>query len=296
MPNPQDLTIITPGATLQMKVSESSPYLVVLFPLEMHRRFALELNRPLVLGRSQGADAILPDEMISRSHCHVVWDGRKIRVQDLNSTNGTFVDGTQITESELGPDNRLQLGKVVLKVEFKDSSEIERENALFEAATTDALTKVPNRRFFLERARSEWSAAKRTNRYIHAILLDVDFFKKVNDTYGHAAGDFVLKEIAILLDKMRRSEDPLARWGGEEFVFVLSGIEPNQAEAFAERTRKAVESLRIIWEDTRIPVTISLGLASLLIQESDTLDTLIALADARLYQAKRLGRNQVCSV
>lgn len=295
MPNPQDRTIITPSATLQLSVPETSPYLLVLFPLEMHRRFALEKNRPVVLGRSQEADVLLADEMISRSHCQVVWDGRKIRVQDMSSTNGTYVDGTQITESELGPDNRLQVGKCVLKVEFKDSSEIERENALFEAATTDALTKVPNRRFFLERARAEWSAAKRTNRYIHAILLDVDFFKKVNDTYGHAAGDFVLKEIAALLDKMRRSEDPLARWGGEEFVFILPGIEPKQAEAFAERARKAVEALRIVWEDARIPVTISLGVASMLIKESDTLDTLIAQADARLYQAKRLGRNQVCA-
>ncbi|HSQ41351.1 MAG TPA: GGDEF domain-containing protein, partial [Fibrobacteraceae bacterium] len=210
-----------------------------------------------------------------------------------SSTNGTFVDGTQISEIGLESGNRLQIGKTVLKVEFKDSYEIEREQALYEAATTDALTRVPNRRFFLERARAEWSAAKRANRWVHAAILDVDFFKKVNDTWGHAAGDFVLREVANILGKIRREEDLLARWGGEEFVFLLSGIEPVQALAFAERARQTVASHRFVWEENLIQVTVSIGMAHTQVAQSSDLDALISLADVHLYQAKRAGRNQV---
>ena len=283
------------GATQQLGAMPANPYLVVLFPIELYRRYPLNKGG-LVLGRSQDVDISIPtDELLSRQHCQVSWDGSKIRVKDLGSTNGTFVDGSQITERELGPDNRLQVGKVVLKLEFKDQSELEREDALFKAATTDALTRVPNRRSFMDGAKVSWSAAKRANRWIHAILLDVDFFKKVNDTWGHPAGDFVLKEVAGILDRVRREEDLIARWGGEEFVFLLAGIESKQAIAFAERARKAIESHRITWEDKLIPVTVSLGLASVQGASAESLDVLIAEADARLYQAKRNGRNQVCA-
>ena len=292
----QDGTVI--GFTPQTQPTPiiAVPYLVVLFPIEtQHRRFALRKD-PQTVGRSQGIDIELFDEQISRKHCEIYWDGLNIIVRDLGSTNGTFVDGTRLNPNQpiiLAPDNRLQLGSFVLKIEYKDPGEIERENALFEAATTDALTRIPNRRFFLERARSEWAASKRSARYIHAVLLDVDFFKKVNDTYGHPAGDFVLREVASQLNKVRREEDLLARWGGEEFIFLLAEIEPAQALAFAERARKAIESHRIVWEETRIPVTVSLGLASIQGTQQGELDHLIAQADTKLYQAKHNGRNRV---
>jgi diguanylate cyclase (GGDEF)-like protein len=289
----QDGTVISSGVTRQI-LSLSTPYLVVLFPTEMHQRFALS-EKHLILGRSKEADITIPDELISREHCEIWCQNGQIWIKDLASTNGTFVDGGQITLMELGPDNRLQLGKVILRVDFKDQSEIEQEKALFEAATTDALTRIPNRRFFLERSRSELSAAKRTNRWIHAILLDVDHFKKVNDTWGHPAGDFVLREGAALLDKLRREEDLLARWGGEEFVFLLTGIDPKQALAFAERVRKTFESHRFVWDDVRIPITISLGLAGVQGAGATDLDNLISVSDTLLYQAKRAGRNQVCA-
>jgi len=283
-------------ATQQFTAAPPSPYLVVLFPLEMNQSIDLGKAPRLILGRSQETDISIPDELISRNHCEFCWDGHRVTIRDLGSTNGTFVDGFRLeaqVSREIGPENRLQLGNAILKVDFKDSNEVEREKALFEAATTDALTKVPNRRFFLERARADWSAAKRANRFMHILLLDVDFFKKVNDTWGHPAGDFVLKEVAATLGRVRREEDQLARWGGEEFIFLATGIEPAQALAFAERARKAIESHRIVWNDQHIPVTISLGLAGVAGKDGDSLDSLIALADSRLYQAKRNGRNRV---
>jgi diguanylate cyclase (GGDEF)-like protein len=292
----QDGTVVGLAPATQSTPIIAIPYLVVLFPIEtQHRRFQLG-KTPQVIGRSQGVEIELFDEQISRKHCEIAWDGLSIIVRDAGSTNGTFVDGSRLAPGQpviLAPDNRLQIGSFVLKVEYKDPGEIERENALFEAATTDALTRIPNRRFFLERARSEWAASKRSSRFVHTILLDVDFFKKVNDTYGHPAGDFVLREVAAQLNKVRREEDLLARWGGEEFIFLLAGIEPSQALAFAERARKAIEFHRIVWEDTHIPVTVSLGLASSQGAAQNELDHLIAQADSKLYQAKRNGRNRV---
>jgi len=295
----QDGTVIQKRGTQApstqiLQATPPSPYLVVLFPLELNQSIDLGNAPSFILGRSQETDISIPDELVSRHHCEISWDGRHVTIQDLGSTNGTFVDGLRLearSTREIGPENRLQVGNAILKVDFKDSGEIEREKALFEAATTDALTKVPNRRFFLDRARAEWSAAKRVNRFLHAILLDVDFFKKVNDTWGHPAGDFVLKEVASVLGKVRREEDQLARWGGEEFIFLVTGIEPAQALAFTERARKAIEMHRIVWNDQHIPVTISLGLASVTGKDGESLDNLIAQADKNLYQAKRNGRN-----
>lgn len=294
----QLLTAISPSplpATQAVK-TPPRPFLAVLFPLELHQRIDLVAKPRVIIGRGQETDLHIPDEMVSRQHCEIILDKGHVIVRDLGSTNGTFVDGSPIRDMELTPGHRLQVGKAILKLTYLVQEELDQQNALFEAATTDALTKIPNRRFFLERAKADWSAAKRTQRWVHAILLDVDHFKKVNDTHGHPAGDLVLKEVANLLEKVRRSEDLIARWGGEEFIYLLSGIEPSQAHAFAERVRRTVEVHRISWEDRPIPVTISLGLASLPPQEKDSLDDLIALADSRLYEAKRGGRNKVCAV
>lgn len=278
---------------LHPTVQELTPFLVVLFPLDQHKSIPIPADSPLTIGRSLEATLQIPDEMISRIHCEIRRLGPKILLRDMGSTNGTFLDGVAVQQVELKPGNRLQVGSAVLKVDLKDPSEVEREKALFEAATTDALTRLPNRRFFLERAQSECSLARREKRLCHALLIDVDKFKSVNDTYGHAAGDFVLKEVARTLAKVRREEDLVARFGGEEFIFFTTGIDSTQAQVFAERVRTAIESHKIVWDDKHIPVTISIGLKSLQMKDSDTLDSIIASADAFLYQAKNAGRNRV---
>lgn len=282
----------TADSTKQSTIAELTPYVVVLFPMEHHQSIAL-IDGMLTIGRSQEAMLQIPDEMISRVHCEIRRMGRHVFLRDNNSTNGTFVDGAPFKEGEVFPGNRIQIGSAVLKIDLKDPSEVERDKALFEAATTDALTKLPNRRFFLERAQAECSLARRERRMTHAFLIDVDKFKNVNDTWGHAAGDFILKEVARTLAKVRREEDLIARFGGEEFIFFTSGIDAIQAKTFGERIRSAVETHKIVWEDQLINITISIGLQSSVLTDHDTLDSLIAAADANLYQAKRNGRNQV---
>ena len=252
---------IASGNTIKLPIAKMRPHLIVLYPQNQFKQIPLEKGT-VILGRGQDADIRMDDELVSRRHCAITFDGIDVSVKDLGSTNGTFVDGSPVAESKLEDHNRLQIGKMVLKVDFKDASEEAFDRELYEAATMDPLTKISNRRTFMDRSLGELALARRNNYYIHAIMVDADHFKRVNDTWGHQCGDMVLKEIARILKEEKRESDLLARYGGEEFVLLLSGIGPEDAKRSAERLRSAVERHRFSWKDTVIPVTISLGLAS----------------------------------
>jgi diguanylate cyclase (GGDEF)-like protein len=216
-----------------------------------------------------------------------------VTVRDLGSTNGTFVDGQPVQIAELDSEKRLQVGKMVLKVEFKDKSEEAFDRALYEAATMDPLTKISNRRSFMDRSLGELALARRSGEFVHTIMVDADHFKRVNDTWGHQCGDMVLKEIARILKEEKRESDLLARYGGEEFLLLLSNISPEDAQKSAERLRKAVERHKFSWKDTVIPVTISLGLCSKQGEDIPQIEAMIAQCDKMLYVAKESGRNRV---
>jgi diguanylate cyclase (GGDEF)-like protein/PAS domain S-box-containing protein len=159
-------------------------------------------------------------------------------------------------------------------------------------ATTDGLTGVFNRRHFFDLAEREAQRAQRTQRVMSAIMLDIDHFKKVNDTYGHAAGDEVLRMIAQRCRENLRVVDILGRYGGEEFAIILPETDLTTAHHIAERLRQRLTEKPIITDRLTIAVTISLGVSA---AESDTFDVaaLLNQADAALYQAKQAGRNRV---
>ena len=211
-----DQTIVTPGKTIKFEKIELRPHLIILYPQTQFKQIALEKGT-VTLGRGQDADIRLDDELVSRKHCTLTFDGINVTVEDLGSTNGTFVDGQPVTRTVLDSDNRLQLGKMVMKVEFKDKSEEAFDRALYEAATIDPLTKISNRRNFFDRSLGEFALARRNNYFVHTIMVDADHFKHVNDTWGHQCGDMVLKEIARILNEEKRECDLLARYGGEDF-------------------------------------------------------------------------------
>jgi diguanylate cyclase (GGDEF)-like protein len=157
----------------------------------------------------------------------------------------------------------------------------------------DPLTGIPNRRSFQLRFAGELERARRYERPLSMLIVDLDFFKQVNDTYGHAAGDVVLCNIADALQRACRGTDFVARFGGEEFVVALPETVTESGRQFAERLRSTIEELRVALGDGReLRITISLGLATFPTHAS-TEDGLFAAADAALYEAKKSGRNRV---
>jgi two-component system, cell cycle response regulator len=161
----------------------------------------------------------------------------------------------------------------------------------------DYLTGLYNRKFFMERFNEEISWASRYSEPLSFIILDIDHFKKINDTYGHSSGDEVLKQLADRLTSLLRAHDVLARYGGEEFVVLLSNTSPEDAYAIGEKLRNGVQSTDFYCntKEGRLPVTISLGVATAIDIMDLSAESLINRADAALYQAKAEGRNRVVS-
>lgn len=164
-----------------------------------------------------------------------------------------------------------------------------------EAAFTDILTGLPNRRYAMERLKQEWASAVRSNRPLSCLLVDIDYFKHVNDTYGHDGGDLVLHSVAAVLKATLRTEDVICRVGGEEFLVICSDTSASAAaDGVGKRLNKAVAE-HIIASDAgfRARVTISIGVASRSATNT-TIDALLKAADVAVYEAKKTGRNRVC--
>lgn len=164
-------------------------------------------------------------------------------------------------------------------------------STILQYATLDALTNLNNRRQFETRLGQEISITKRQNNPLCAMMIDIDFFKKVNDTYGHAAGDEVLRTVASIIKEQLRESDIPARYGGEEFAVLLPFTKIEEAQIVGERLRKAVESHPVRVDNVDIAVTISMGLAEY--NREETGEELFERADKALYEAKKNGRNQV---
>lgn len=174
------------------------------------------------------------------------------------------------------------------------TKELELLNRKFQyQAEHDALTGVSNRGYFQRALSTRFTHCRYTNEHLGCILIDLDFFKKVNDNYGHAYGDLVLKEFASILINFERTSDTVARYGGEEFVILLSGADLADCVAIAEQLRSSAESH--IYNDgtVELQVTVSVGVASLQENQPSTPEKLVSMADEALYKAKEKGRNRV---
>ncbi|HSW62051.1 MAG TPA: diguanylate cyclase [Dissulfurispiraceae bacterium] len=158
----------------------------------------------------------------------------------------------------------------------------------------DYLTGAYNRKFFMERFQEESSWAHRHGEPISIVMIDIDFFKKINDTHGHSTGDLVLQQITKLIESRIRLSDIMARFGGEEFIVLMSNTGAETARAVAESVRQAVAENEFYSENRlRLPVTVSAGVAMFHREPEVTVDNLIGRADAALYRAKETGRNRV---
>lgn len=176
-----------------------------------------------------------------------------------------------------------------LAIDLKDANDKLRELAI-----RDELTGLHNHRYFQDQIENEMTRSVRYKRPVSLLLLDLDFFKKVNDTYGHPAGDHVLRETAKTLQKLVRQSDVVARYGGEEFAIILPETATSSAKVLAQRVRRGIEQMQITFEKQSIPITVSIGLAgSDMSEEGITKTELISRSDQALYQAKHEGRNRV---
>ena len=181
-------------------------------------------------------------------------------------------------------------GIFILVVDITERKKL--ENHLAHLSITDPLTGAKNRRFFTETTQKEIERSKRYNASLSLLLLDIDFFKKINDTYGHAAGDQVLKQFVASIEPALRNSDIFCRIGGEEFSILLVETDLKLAKNIAERIRALVEDLEVCFDTKIIRFTVSVGLSQLLIDD-DNFDKLMKRTDDALYQAKKAGRNQV---
>jgi two-component system, cell cycle response regulator len=248
----------------------------------------------LRIGRHARNDLRVEDTGVSRFHaCIAREDGGHV-IEDLGSGNGTRVNGMAVGRAKLTEGDSIQLGpRVAFRYSIADISQEELLKRLFESSTRDALTGVYNRKHFEERLAAEIAYALRHTADVALVLFDVDHFKRVNDQYGHQTGDAVLRHVTAAAARRLRTEDVLARFGGEEFAVILRGETELGAGLVAERLRAQVAVLPAVVDGRPISVTISAGCASLEGCREQSVEEVIAAADRRLYRAKRGGRNRV---
>lgn len=269
-------------------------YLIVLSGPEVGKMFRLD-DSEMILGRAQSNALRINDVGVSRRHARLVSDGPGVFLEDMGSANGTFLNGDRLKQRlQLRDGDKITLGSTtILKFTYHDKFEESFQKQMFDAALRDSLTGAYNKKYFLDHLGSEFAFAARHASSLSLVMFDVDHFKRVNDNYGHLAGDAVLIELARLAANSVRSEDLFARYGGEEFAIICRGIGMGQAAHLGERLRNIVEQTEFSHSGQVMPVTISVGVAGFPEIPVGSAEDLIQAADTALYAAKKSGRNRV---
>ncbi len=290
-----------------------------------------------IIGRDPSCDIVLSDPSVSRRHARLRGNGNGFLLEDMESTNGIWFEGKKIQEKTLMGDVPFRLGSSNLRLTVKETPHEEgapnngdtmiferkisqileevsdsplagkirelklfyntKKESLANLAYRDELTSLYNRRYFDRRLQEEWDRSVRYDRPLAMVMIDIDNFKKYNDTWGHQKGDEVLRSVAGILTASSRLSDILCRYGGEEMVFILPETDAKKALVMADFCRNLVaEKTAAIAGES---VTISLGVAERSSGRSDTASTcldaeaLLKAADLAMYRAKAAGRNRV---
>lgn len=294
----EERTVIATGSTKpSVKIDDAPPTLVVLMGPTGYvgRQFALT-EAELVIGRAIESQIYIDDKSVSRAHAKVLLQNTEVFIIDNASSNKTFLNGKAIEPMQavkLANNDQIKTGNVIFKFLEKGNIEALANKELVDKAQKDALTGAFSKGALLEKGPEAIKRSEFLNEPLSVLVFDIDHFKKINDTYGHAAGDYVLKELShLILSSLVRANDYFARYGGEEFVILLAGSPLKNATEVAERIRTTVQAHSFKYDQQVIPVTISMGVAFRGPEELDW-GKLFKRADESLYKSKQGGRNRV---
>ena len=276
---------------LAMNVTRDA-YLVQVRGPDLGRRLLLN-DRQVTIGRDPDNTIVLKSDSVSRVHARIEpWEGGH-RVVDNQSTNGTYRNNVLIkTQETLVTGDYVQAGDAIFKYLAGDNIEVAYHEEIYRLTIEDSLTQVANKRALLDFLEKEFARAKRYQRPLSVIMVDLDHFKRVNDGFGHLMGDFVLREFARLVAARIRREELFARYGGEEFCVVLPELDRGAGHKFAEVIRAQIEEHSFEFEGNVLKMTASFGVSELS-ESMGRSDDLLLLADENLYKAKHEGRNRV---
>ncbi len=259
----------------------------------------------VILGRALEADVRVNDTQVSRQHARItstkdpVTAASEYVLTDLNSRNGTFLNGRRITMERLTNGDKIAIGETILRFDLLDEIDREYQRQIHRLISHDDLTGLLSSRSFFSELRREAGRAATEGRPFCVLMMDGDNFKRVNDTYGHLTGSKTIEEIGFSIMMNLRTGDAAARFGGDEFAAFLLDAEMPQALVAAERMRASIESQEFsVMQPGRTSethhITVSIGVSSFPDDSSDPIE-LVEMADSALYRAKREGRNRVAA-
>ena len=295
-----DKTSIMQSDTFKLRLAEAGkapPSLVLLVgpASSVGRQWPLE-DTDRIIGRSPNAHIYVDDKSVSKSHAKVMLQGGDVTMMDLESTNKTVINGklvTPLSPIKLSNNDQIKCGNVIFKFLEQGNLETVASAQTYGRSQTDALTGIANRGALNIKGPEAYKRSGLLGIPLSLIAFDIDHFKKVNDTYGHPAGDYVLKEIArVIGTRLIRGNDFFSRTGGEEFTLLLLGSNLRTAEEVAERIRQTIEAHQFNFEGTDIPITISAGVA-IKNEQDPNWEAVYERADKALYHSKNTGRNRV---
>jgi diguanylate cyclase (GGDEF)-like protein len=297
LPEPDDnyestleVTISRDMGTLIRVAAEQRALLLVLSGTRLGHRLVLG-DAVVDIGRGSAAGLILDADSISRKHARIERFGGGHKIVDLGSTNGTYVNGVRVKEQILKDGDRIGIGKALLKYLAGGNIEGAYHEEVQRLMRFDPLTNISNKRHFDESLRLSVFTAAGASKPLSLIVFDLDHFKKVNDTFGHMAGDAVLCGATAAVQTILSPTELFGRVGGEEFAVVCEDADLESALERAEAIRRAISREPYAFEEKRLPVTVSAGVAQL--ADAEEAEGLFDRADAQLYAAKGAGRNCV---
>lgn len=280
------------------------PALVYMTGEQLSASVPLE-KEEVILGRALDADVRFNDSKTARLHARIQTKKDPetgevtCTIYDLDSKTGTFVNGEQVTGKVLAIGDKVGVGRQIMRFEMLDEVDREYHRQINRMLSHDDLTGLLGSRSFFVELRRETARWATDAKPLCVLMLDVDFFKEVNDTHGHLTGSRTLQELGAVINRCLRSGDAACRFGGEEFAAFLLDAELPQALVAAERIRSEVERtefsvIRHGHPEGTHRITVSIGISSFPIDSSDPIE-LVEFADMALYRAKREGRNRICT-